>query len=120
MFVPIDLLEPIVEDMLHTGRSASPQRPWLGTYIQEVKGHLLITRVASDSPAAAVGLEGGDIVVGVAGQPVDSLADFYRKLWASGNAGNEIALKVVKRSRIHDLVVRSGDRYNWLRFAQGF
>ncbi len=120
MFVPVDLLEPIIEDLLETGRSSAPQRPWLGLYIQEVKGHLLVTRVAHDGPAAAVGLERGDIIVGVSGQSVESLADFYRKLWASGDAGSEVTLKVVKRSKIRDVVVQSEDRYEWLRFAHGF
>ena len=119
MFVPVDLLEPIMEDLLRRGRSAPPHRPWLGIYIQEVNGHLVITRVAEDSPAA-VALAKGDIVVGVAGQPVDSLADFYRKLWASGDAGSEVALKIVTRSQIRDVTVRSEDRYRWLKFAEGF
>src|SRR5712664_1359871 len=35
MMVPIDLLAPVLEDMLTTGRPNRPARPWLGMYTTE-------------------------------------------------------------------------------------
>jgi S1-C subfamily serine protease len=35
MFVPVDLLVPILDDLLRTGRTPGPARPWLGMYTAE-------------------------------------------------------------------------------------
>jgi hypothetical protein len=37
MFVPVDLIEPILGDLVRTGRSADPPRPWLGMYTADRK-----------------------------------------------------------------------------------
>ncbi len=36
MIVPIDLLKPILDDLLTLGRRNRPPRPWLGLYATEV------------------------------------------------------------------------------------
>src|SRR5687768_8446704 len=46
MFVPIDLLDPILDAMLETGRSPHPPRPWLGMSTQEAEGKLVVGRVS--------------------------------------------------------------------------
>jgi S1-C subfamily serine protease len=119
MFVPIDEIKPILEALVEEGRSPLPSRPWLGLYIQEVRGHLLVTRVADDGPAAKAGLEGGEIVLGVNGDEVESLADFYRKVWADRTPGDTVSLVVARRSGLDTLTIESADRYQWLRFARG-
>ena len=55
MFVPVDLLKPIFEQLIEKGRTDHPPRPWLGIYTVETMGHLLITsdRATSCSPAMA-------------------------------------------------------------------
>ena len=42
-------------------------------------------------------------------------ADFYRKLWASGDAGAEVILDVLKGAEIKKLGVKSIDRHQYLR-----
>ena len=37
MFVPIDLLKPLLEDLLATGRRREAPRPWLGLYSEEIE-----------------------------------------------------------------------------------
>lgn len=115
MFVPIDALKSILGDLLMLGRSSVPARPWLGIYLQELKGRIFITRLAVDGPAADAGLEAGDIILSVGGKTVTSLADFYRKLWGQGAAGIDIQLQVLKRSELIEVSVRSRDRLTWLR-----
>jgi S1-C subfamily serine protease len=51
MFVPIDLLLPILDDLVSRGRSASPPRPWLGMYTIEAEGRLVVNSLASGGPA---------------------------------------------------------------------
>jgi hypothetical protein len=43
------------------------------------------------------------------------LADFYRKVWALGNAGIDVPLSLLQGIRIRDIKVRSIDRYQFLQ-----
>lgn len=114
MFVPVDLLKPILDDLVNKGH-AGPIRPWLGMSTEEVRGRLFVSRVSPDGPAARAGLQRGDILIGVGGAEVSSLADFYRKVWAKGEAGVEIQLKVLQGTQIRDLGVHTIDRADYLR-----
>ena len=114
MFVPVDLLKPILNDLIEKGR-AGPARPWLGLSTEELRGRLFVSRVSPDGPAARAGLQRGDIVVGVGADDVASLADFYRKVWARGNAGVEVPLRVFQGTQVKELAVRSIDRVDYFR-----
>jgi S1-C subfamily serine protease len=115
MFVPIDALKPILPDMLKIGRSSAPPRPWLGIYSEEYRGRLFVTRLADDGPAADAGIQINDIIVKIGDGRVSSLEDFYRKLWATGPAGVEVQLLVLRRAQLLSIKVRSSNRYSWLR-----
>ncbi len=120
MFLPIDRLKAVLGDLLTDGRSSGPQKPWLGIYTEEVEGRLLVRRVADDGPAMRAGIEPGDIIAATGGKPIDSMADFYRKVWAQGEPGDMIAITVIKGADILELEIRSGDRYQWLRFQHSY
>jgi S1-C subfamily serine protease len=115
MFVPVDRLKDELADLLTAGRASTPSRPWLGVYTSEVDGLLMVRRLAVDGPAVGAGMQPGDVILGVAGQPVESMADFYRKLWAAGGPGDEVTLTLLKGTSMQELKVRAGDRYDWLR-----
>jgi len=110
MFVPIDVLKPILSDLKRSGRSKLPQRPWLGVRTQELHGHLLVERVTSGSPSEKAGIKTGDIILGVNNQDVHGMADFYRKVWALGKAGVDVPLRILQGIQIQDVVVHSIDR----------
>ena len=100
MIVPIDLLPPILDDLLAYGRVNKPPRPWLGDLCgRERDNSLLIAGVDERGPAAAAGLHRGDVISAVRDSSVDSLADFYRKVWSCGPAGAEIPIEVVRDKR---------------------
>jgi len=115
MFLPIDRLKSVLGDLLSDGRSSGPRRPWLGIYTEEVEGGLIVQRVADDGPAMAAGIKPGDIITAAGGKPIVSMADFYRKVWAQGEPGDMIAITVIKGTDVHELAIRSADRYQWLR-----
>ena len=115
MFLPIDRLKSIMGDLLTEGRSSGPQRPWLGIYTEEVEGVIMVSRVATDGPAMAAGINPGDIIAAAGGIPVESMADFYRKVWVQGGPGDTISLTVVKGGEVQEVEIRSADRYQWLR-----
>ena len=115
MFVPIDLLKPILGDLIAQGRASNKPRPWLGINTQDLQGKLIVLRVSPESPADKAGLVAGDIIVGIRGEAVQGQADFYRKLWATGDAGSEVLLDVLKGTEIRKLGVQSVDRDSYLR-----
>ncbi len=55
MFVPAGLLTPILGDLVTLGRSPRPPRPWLGLYIVEHEGKLVVAGLAGRGPAHAAG-----------------------------------------------------------------
>ena len=115
MFVPADLLKPLLEDLVANGRRRGPARPWLGVYSEQHDGHLFVSRTLPDSPAAKAGLERGDVIVGIAGQSVGGQSDFYRKLWSAGEAGCDVTLHVLHEKAVKQIVVRTSDRMDYLR-----
>lgn len=114
MFVPIDYLKPILADLIARGRSSEPSRPWLGINVQEARERVFITQVSSESPGEKASLQRGDIILNVDKSEVKGLADFYRKVWALGEAGVDIPLRVLQGSQIRDIIVHSADRYQIL------
>jgi len=115
MIVPIDLLEPILEDMLRLGRSGRPARPWLGMYTTEQAGQAIVAGLADGGPADRAGVRVGDVVVEVAGDRVQSLAELFRKVWSLGAAGVEVPLTLVRESGLVRLRLQSVDRNDILR-----
>ena len=110
MMVPIDVLKPVLDELLTYGKRNQPPRPWLGTYLVESDGKIVVAGVSERGPAAAAGMRVGDVVWAVRDESVDGLADFYRKVWASGDAGAEIPIEVLRDERTVWLRVKSVDR----------
>jgi S1-C subfamily serine protease len=115
MFVPIDLLKPILPDLVQSGRRGGPARPWLGVNADEIQGRLLVTRVSPDGPADEGGVHAGDIILAVGTEAVHTQAEFYRKVWGRGNAGSVIPLRVLQESEVRELKLRSIDRVDYFR-----
>ncbi|MDQ4060662.1 MAG: S1C family serine protease, partial [Pseudomonadota bacterium] len=84
MMVPIDLLKPILNDLLTLGRPNRPPRPWLGLYATEVEDKVVVAGLAGRGPAERAHLQTGDIVLAVGGAEVGDLADFFRRTWSLG------------------------------------
>jgi S1-C subfamily serine protease len=120
MFVPIDLLKPLLGDLIATGKSSAKPRPWIGVNSQEVQGNVIVTRVSSDSPAAFADVRAGDVIVGVGGQPVKGQADFYQKIWNRGEAGVSIPLEVLRSGKVETITVKSIDRDRHFRQKQTY
>ncbi|MDB5859433.1 MAG: serine protease-like protein [Ramlibacter sp.] len=119
MFVPIDLLKPILAEMQATGSTRVSRRPWLGISSTEQGGRLQVLRVSQDSPAQVAGLAAGDVVLAIDGAPVSTLEAFYKKLWAHANPDDEIQLTVLQGAEIRQLTLRAVDRMSTMRRPAG-
>ena len=115
LFVPIDLLKPILADLVREGHRAGPARPWLGVSADEVQGRLFVTRVSPDGPADRAGVGVGDIILGVGNEPVRTQSQFYDRVWNRRHAGDEVPLKVLQGLDVRDITVRSIDRVEYFR-----
>ncbi len=115
MVVPIDLLPPILDDMLTYGRPNRPLRPWLGLYAAEVEDAIVVAGLAERGPASKAGLQPGDRILAVRDEPVASLAGFWRRVWAGGPAGSEILLQVARDGETLTVRVLSADRTRFLK-----
>jgi serine protease Do len=120
MFVPIDRLPPILADLIANGRTSGPGRPWLGLNTEELRGRLFVSRVTPGGPADKAGVKRGDVIVGVKGEPPKNLADFYRKIWAQGNAGVSVPLEVLQDSAVRRLDIKSVNRLDHLKLKSSF
>jgi len=115
MIVPIDLLKPILDDMLKTGRANRPQRPWLGLYATEIEDKIVVVGLARGAPAQKAGLKTGDVVLSVGGAEVSDLAGLYRRIWSRGAAGVEVPLTVYRDGRTFEQTVVSSDRNRFFK-----
>ena len=117
MFVPIDLLKPILSELISEGRPRKPSKPWLGLNVDESHGRIFVIRVTSGGPAESAGIQPGDIILTVNGKAVKGIADFYRSVWSLGNAGIDVGLNILQGTEIRSISVRSVDRYQFLNLS---
>ncbi len=115
MFVPIDLLEPILSDMLAHGRAARTPHPWLGMYTQQVEGRLVVGGLAPGGPAERAGVKPGDLVLGVSGKRTMTLAEFLRGVWSLGGPGVEVPLMLARGGDVLRLTPHAADRNDFLK-----
>lgn len=114
MVVPINLLAPILDDLLNSGEFKRQPRPWLGAFSAKTNGDVVVMSVTENGPAAKAGLKRGDVISEIRDGEVDGLADFYRKVWESGPPGAEIPMRVLRDGREAWLRVKSADRNDFL------
>jgi S1-C subfamily serine protease len=110
MYVPINRLKPIFRELVENGRLNSPARPWLGLLTVEHMGELMVGGISDGGPADRAGLKRGDILQALDGEVLDDIADFYRKLWASGPAGTAVTLRMERDNDSFEVTIRTGDR----------
>lgn len=110
MIVPIDLLEPIRNELVRHGRRAGPARPWLGLYAADVDEKVVVAGTADNGPAEQAGLMGGDVLLAAGGHRIKGLAGLWRTVWALGDAGVDVPLLVFRDGRTFECRVQSADR----------
>lgn len=119
MFVPVDLLRPVLAELQANGRTRASIRPWLGVSSSERDGHVEIVRVDRSGPAIEAGLRPGDVVLEIDGIEVTTLEGFYKQLWKRPLAEGDVELTVQQGSEVRKIKVHSIDRMRTLRKPEG-
>jgi S1-C subfamily serine protease len=115
MWVPVNLLKPILNDLAERGRAGGPVKPWLGMSVDEVGDKLIVSRVTRGGPAHSAGVRRGDIVLGTARRDVKNLAEFFDDVWAHGAPGVAVKVKMQIDSGTREIVINTMDRRDFLR-----
>lgn len=118
MIVPVDLLPPILDDLMRFGQVQRPPRPWLGMFTADgTDDDVFVVGLAKDGPADRAGIEIADVVIRVGDEEIDCLADMWRKVWAQGAAGVEIPITLMRDGQQLEKRLQSADRNSFLRQA---
>jgi len=110
MFVPVDLLKPVLAEMQATGSTRQSHRPWLGVTSGEHEGRVVVARVTAESPAHSGGIQRGDLILAVDDEPVASLEAFYKRLWKRPNPDDEIRITLQRADDVRTITLRGVDR----------
>lgn len=110
MMIPIDLLPPIIDDLVRFGATRRPPRPWIGMQATEFGESLVVVGLTGGGPAVTAGMRVGDVVLGVGGEAVGSLGQLFRRMWAKGDAGVVIDLDVRRNGEERTIKIASIDR----------
>jgi len=112
MFVPIDLLKPILQSLKSTaGRIGS--LVLVGVYAVEVAGRIYVTGVVEGGPLRAPTFEKATSSRSSSAR-VGTLPDFYRRVWAWAG-GTGVSLTTMRGATQMHLNVRSVDRGDLLK-----
>jgi S1-C subfamily serine protease len=115
MVVPIGYLAPIIDDLMTYGRVNRPARPWLGLYAVEADDAIVVNGLSDNGPAEAAGVRVGDRILSVNGEEISDLGSLWRRVWASGSAGAEVRLRLMRDSGTANVTIRSADRATFLK-----
>ena len=119
MFVPTDLLQPILAELRTRGMSSASRRAWLGVNCVEQSGVLHVVRISGDSPAEAAGLRIGDRILAIDGTAVSTLDTLWTRLWSGGPAERDVTLEIERDGTRQNVGLRSVDRAEAIARASG-
>lgn len=118
MFVPVDLLKPVIAEMRARGASRGSTRAWLGLNCEERDGEIHVLRVTEDGPADAAGVLPGDRILRIDDADVAALETLWKTLWRDG-AERDVRLTVRRDGQVQTITVHATDRMKTLRRPQG-
>ena len=119
MFVPIDLLKPILLEMRQQGSSKQSARAWLGLTSSDQGGRVQVVRVSEGSPADDAGLKPGTVVQAIDGLEVTTLEAFYKKLWARDTPDQPVKLTVREGDEVKTIAIKPQNRMLSLKKPAG-
>ena len=118
LVIPIDLLPPILNDLIHYGKRSAPARPWMGWFPQDTADGIVVAGLSDTGPAVSAGIQTGDVILEINGVPVNNLPELFRAVWRSGDAGVNVTVKVERDGEEELFSIQSVDRNSLLKSAR--
>lgn len=99
--IPSKLAMNVANAIIKEGRWS---RPWIGIFMDESEGSVLISRVLPQSPAARAGLREGDIILGVDNLEAREARDVQRAI-LNRKAGDAVKLRIRRDKKTFEVEV---------------
>ena len=116
--IPSDMAGAIMESLVADGRVS---RGWLGVGIQQLSSKLatrlgvprdtkgvLVSGVVNGTPAAAAGLEAGDVITSIDGEEMANPGQLRNTIAMKGS-GTKVDLNVIRKSKAQQFAVKLGE-----------
>jgi serine protease Do len=110
LFVPINDLKPILDDLILNGKRTSDVKPYMGLTSNDDTGKVMITRVNDDGPAAKAGFMENDIILKVNKINIPDTENFYKTVWSQGGPGTLLDFEIERNNQIISLKLTTMDR----------
>lgn len=118
--IPIDEALPIIEKLETDGEvsrpligiSTAPLSQVPAEYQQEiqlpddVEGGMVIANVQRNSPADNANLQQFDVITKINGNPVTSIIDLRKELYAQGQAGEHVEIEFIRDGEVHSITLK--------------
>ncbi len=93
--IPVNLVRGVMNEILAQGRVI---RGWIGIVPEDLNGGVVIENLYAGSPAVSAGLEPGDLLLKLDGQPVESAQQVLARV-AQKSPGSKIEILAERRGR---------------------
>ena len=110
LFVPINDLKPILNDLIVNGKRTADVKPYMGLTSNDDTGKVIVTRVNDDGPAAKAGFKENDIILKVNKINIQDTEKFYKTVWSQGGPGTLLDFEIERNNQIISLKLTTMDR----------
>ena len=110
LFVPINDLKPILNDLIVNGKRTADIKPYMGLTSNDDTGKVMVTRVNDDGPAAKAGFKENDIILKVNKINIQDTEKFYKTVWSQGGPGTLLDFEIERNNQIISLKLTTMDR----------
>jgi serine protease Do len=110
LFVPINDLKPILDDLIVNGKRTADVKPYMGLTSNDDTGKVMVTRVNDDGPAAKAGFKENDIILKVNKINIQDTEKFYKTVWSQGGPGTLLDFEIERNNQIISLKLTTMDR----------
>lgn len=110
LFVPINDLKPILNDLIVNGKRTADVKPYMGLTSNDDTGKVMVTRVNDDGPAAKAGFKENDIILKVNKINIQDTEKFYKTVWSQGGPGTLLYFEIERNNQIISLKLTTMDR----------
>ncbi|MDA8559530.1 S1C family serine protease [Candidatus Pelagibacter bacterium] len=110
LFVPINDLKPILDDLIVNGKRTVNVKPYMGLTSNDDTGKVMVMRVNDDGPAAKAGFKENDIILKVNKINIQDTEKFYKTVWSQGGPGTLLDFEIERNNQIISLKLTTMDR----------